>query len=187
VTRQAGYQSAGPACKGRRRAYFPDAGGFVDALVYDRYALRPDDKIVGPAIVEERGSTTVVPPGDSLFVDAQLNLRLVIGRASALEAVVPAGMALDSAMARIEGDPVALEIMWSRLINLAEECWYTVIRTAFSLMIGEAQDFACEILDASGKHLFDIAIAAPVFRGDRVVRSWASWGTLPILAGQRTA
>jgi 5-oxoprolinase (ATP-hydrolysing) len=45
-------------------------GGFVDALVYDRYALRPDDKIVGPAIVEERGSTTVVPPGDSLFVDA---------------------------------------------------------------------------------------------------------------------
>jgi 5-oxoprolinase (ATP-hydrolysing) len=217
VTRQSGDRAAAVARKGSRRAYFPDAGGFVEAAVYDRYALRPDDKIAGPAIVEERESTTIVPPGDSLFVDAQLNLRLVISQASALEAMVPAGMALDDAVARIEGDPVALEIMWSRLINIAEECWYTVIRTAFSLIIGEAQDFACEILDASGKqiahsprampvfnltlpiavnamlekfpvetlrpgdvlvtndpwlcagHLFDIAIAAPVFRGGRVV------------------
>ena len=53
-------------------------------------------------------------------------------------------------MARIEADPIGLEIMWSRMINIAEECWQTVIRTAFSLIIGEAQDFACEILDARG-------------------------------------
>jgi len=217
MARQQRADTGGPARKGSRPAYFPEAGGTVEAAVYDRYTLRPGERIVGPAIVEERESTTVVPPSDSLIVDEQLNLRLTIGRSAALEAVVPAGMPLVDAVARIERDPVALEIMWSRLVNIAEECWYTVIRTSFSLIIGEAQDFACEILDPRGRqiahsprampvfnltlpiavnamlqkypvetlrpgdvlvtndpwlcagHLFDIAIAAPVFRQDRVV------------------
>ena len=152
VTRHAG-NGAGSARKGTRRAYFPEAGGFVEVMVYDRYALRPGDRFAGPAIVEERESTTVVPPGDGLAVDEHLNLRLRIGTAPAPEAVVQAGTTLDQAVARIAGDPVGLEIMWGRLVNIAEECWYTVIRTAFSLIIGEAQDFACEILDAKGRQL----------------------------------
>ena len=31
--------------------------------------------------------------------------------------------------------------------------WLTVIRTAFSLVISEAQDFACELLDPEGETL----------------------------------
>ena len=235
LTRQAGDDAGGPTLKGRRPAYFPDTGGFVETSVFDRYALKPGDKITGPAVVEERESTTIVPPKDSLIVDAQLNLRIAIGKPSALEAVVPAGMALDDAVARIEGDPIALEIMWSRLINITEECWQTVIRTAFSLIIGEAQDFACEILDASGKqiahsprampvfnltlpiavnamlerfpvetlrpgdilvtndpwlcagHLFDIAIAAPVFRGGRVVAMIGIVGHVTDIGGTKNS
>ncbi|MBV9198979.1 MAG: hydantoinase B/oxoprolinase family protein, partial [Alphaproteobacteria bacterium] len=235
LTRQAGEDAARTALKGRRPAYFPDAGGFVETSVFDRYALRPGDKIIGPAVVEERESTTIVAPGDSLIVDPQLNLRIAIGTASALEAVVPAGMALADAVARIEGDPIALEIMWSRLINITEECWQTVIRTAFSLIIGEAQDFASEILDASGKqiahsprampvfnltlpiavnamldkfpvetlqpgdilvtndpwlcagHLFDIAIAAPVFRGGRVVSMIGIVGHVTDIGGTKNS
>ena len=53
--------------------------------------------------------------------------------------------------------------MWSRLINITEQCWHTVIRTAFSLIIGEAQDFACEILDAKGQQLAHSPRAMPVF------------------------
>ena len=53
--------------------------------------------------------------------------------------------------------------MWSRLINLVEECWLTVWRTAFSLIIGEAQDFACELLDARGNSLAHSPRAMPVF------------------------
>ena len=56
-------------------------------------------------------------------------------------------MPLDEAMRRIEADPIALEIMWSRLVTVVEEMWLTVCRTAFSLVISEAQDFACELLD----------------------------------------
>ena len=149
--------------KGQRRAYFPEAGGFVEVPVHDRYALTPGQRIAGPAIVEERESTTVVSPGDALAVDDLLNLRLTIGHGTSAIAVVPAGMPLDEAVARIEGDPIGLEIMWSRLINIAEECWHTVIRTAFSLIIGEAQDFGCELLDAKGRQLAHSPRAMPVF------------------------
>ena len=40
--------------------------------VYDRYALEPGFQAEGPAIVEERESTLVVPPGRSAEVTQQL-------------------------------------------------------------------------------------------------------------------
>lgn len=64
---------------------------------------------------------------------------------------------------RIEADPVSLEIMWSRLVNVVEEMWLTVCRTAFSLVISEAQDFACELLDPEGETLAHSPRAMPVF------------------------
>ena len=60
-------------------------------------------------------------------------------------------------------DPVSLEIMWSRLINISEECWLTIRRTAFSLIIGETQDFGCELLDANGNSLAHSPRSMPVF------------------------
>ncbi len=67
-------QGAGPAVKGGRRAYFPEAHGYVDTPVYDRYALAAGARLAGPAIVEERESTTVLPPGASASVDEYANL-----------------------------------------------------------------------------------------------------------------
>ena len=55
------------------------------------------------------------------------------------------------------------EIMWSRLITVVEEMWLTVCRTAFSLIISEAQDFACELLDPDGETLAHSPRAMPVF------------------------
>lgn len=60
-------------------------------------------------------------------------------------------------------DPVTLEILWSRLINITEECWATIARTAFSMIIGEAQDFGCELLDATGQSLAHSPRSMPVF------------------------
>ncbi|HET7034879.1 MAG TPA: hydantoinase B/oxoprolinase family protein, partial [Thermomicrobiaceae bacterium] len=56
-------------------------------------------------------------------------------------------------MSQRQFDPVSLEIMWSRLIGIADDMWTTVLRTAVSTIIGAAQDFGCEILDASGSSL----------------------------------
>jgi len=60
-------------------------------------------------------------------------------------------------------DPVSLEIMWSRLINITEECWVTIWRTAFSTIIGEAQDFGCELLDARAQSIAHSPRSMPVF------------------------
>jgi N-methylhydantoinase A len=60
--------------KGTRRAYFPEARGYTDTPVYDRYALAAGTSLTGPAIVEERESTTVLPPGVTATVDEYANL-----------------------------------------------------------------------------------------------------------------
>ncbi|MCC7425787.1 MAG: hydantoinase B/oxoprolinase family protein [Alphaproteobacteria bacterium] len=155
-------RAAGGALKGRRPAYFPAAGGFVDTPVYDRYRLEAGFTVAGPAIVEEDEATTIVPPGDRLSVDAVGNLVIAVAAAAArLPAAIAPGLAAE--VARLENDPIGLEILWSRLISISEECWLTVIRTAFSLIIGDAQDFACEILDAKGQSLAHSPRAMPVF------------------------
>ncbi len=150
-----------PASKGARPAWFGER--FVDTPVYDRYALRPGDRIDGPAIVEEREATTIIPPGDRLVVDEGMNLRIAIGETAAPAALVSAGTPFAEAVRRIESDPIGLEIMWSRLITVVEEMWLTVCRTAFSLIISESQDFACELLDAHGETLAHSPRAMPVF------------------------
>ena len=45
------------ARKGARPVWFPEAGGFVETAVYDRYALRAGEAIEGPAVFEENEST----------------------------------------------------------------------------------------------------------------------------------
>lgn len=66
--------AAGRARKGTRRCFFPEAGGFVETPVLDRYVLRPGDRFTGPAVVEERESTLVVGPGAHARVDEHLNV-----------------------------------------------------------------------------------------------------------------
>ncbi len=62
------------APKSRRPAYFPEARGYVETPVYDRYGLEPGARFDGPAIVEERESTTVVGPGGRVRVDGHQTL-----------------------------------------------------------------------------------------------------------------
>jgi N-methylhydantoinase A len=64
--------------KGRRRAYFPETGGWVDCPVYDRYKLAAGLQLAGPAIVEERESTSVLPPGVVATVDEYANLIVTV-------------------------------------------------------------------------------------------------------------
>jgi N-methylhydantoinase A/oxoprolinase/acetone carboxylase beta subunit len=64
--------------KGTRRAHFPEAGGFIDCPVYDRYRLAVGQRFPGPAIVEERESTCVLGPRARVEVDEYLNLRVTM-------------------------------------------------------------------------------------------------------------
>lgn len=76
---KAASRSAEHIRKAVRKAYFPEARGYVDCPVYDRYRLGAGTTITGPAIVEERESTSVLPPGVEATVDAYANLIVSCG------------------------------------------------------------------------------------------------------------
>ncbi|MEV0056586.1 hydantoinase/oxoprolinase family protein [Saccharopolyspora shandongensis] len=58
---------------GHRDAYFsPD--GYAPTPVYDRYRLRPGAVLTGPALVEEREATLLVPPGARCTVEADSSI-----------------------------------------------------------------------------------------------------------------
>jgi len=149
------------ALKGYREAYVSERGCMQSVPVYDRYSLLPGMTFPGPAIIEEAEATSIVPAGCELMIDNHFNLRIKLESLSSTN--TNSKTSLKKSAAEIAADPVGLEIMWSRLINIAEECWHAVIRTAFSLIIGEAQDFACEILDADGRQIVHSPRAMPVF------------------------
>jgi N-methylhydantoinase A len=77
--RAGGAREPGDAVKGRRRAYFPEAGGFVETTVYDRSRLAVGQSFTGPAVVEEEGSTLVVGPGARATVAESGNLIVDLG------------------------------------------------------------------------------------------------------------
>lgn len=64
------------ALKGTRPVYFATSGGYVETPVYDRYHLPADARLIGPAIVEELDSATVVHPEFAARVDRVGNLLL---------------------------------------------------------------------------------------------------------------
>jgi N-methylhydantoinase A len=69
--------SSGASLKGRRRVYDPASRTFTDWPVHDRYRLEPGVGIDGPAIVEERETTVVIPDGSRAVVGDDLSLRVV--------------------------------------------------------------------------------------------------------------
>ena len=68
-----------PPETGRRPAWFPEAGGFVETRVIDRRRLPPGLAVAGPALIEEPDSTTVVLPGDRASVSAHGHLVIEVG------------------------------------------------------------------------------------------------------------
>jgi 5-oxoprolinase (ATP-hydrolysing)/N-methylhydantoinase A len=67
------------AIKGSRPAYLREAGDLVETTVYDRYLLTPGTRLDGPAIVEERETTVVLPSGSTGSVDEYGDLVVELG------------------------------------------------------------------------------------------------------------
>ena len=69
-------ESAGPAAM--RPVYFEEIGAYEPTPIYLRPALAENQEIVGPAIVEQPDTTTVVYPGQMLRVDKTGNLIIAV-------------------------------------------------------------------------------------------------------------
>jgi N-methylhydantoinase A len=67
------------ALQGERPLYLPEADDLVTANVYSAERLRAGNELSGPALVEAEDTTVLVHPGQRLWVDGHLNLRLEVG------------------------------------------------------------------------------------------------------------
>src|SRR5262249_1094 len=62
-------------------------------------------------------------------------------------------------------DPVTLEILWSRLISIADESAAALLRTSFSTIFLESNDYATVLMDEHGDSLAENTAGIPSFVG----------------------
>lgn len=61
--------------------------------------------------------------------------------------------------------PLALEIMWGRLLAIVDESATALQRTSFSTTVRESNDFACVLLSPDGNSVVENTIGVPSFAG----------------------
>jgi N-methylhydantoinase A len=66
------------ACIGQRPVYFDEKAGFVRTAVYRRERLSSGHRLIGPAVVEQMDSTTLILPGQQARVDQWANLLITV-------------------------------------------------------------------------------------------------------------
>jgi len=62
--------------KATRLVFFPELNTFTDTPIYDRYQLTVGETFLGPAVVEEIDSTSLIHPGFKVDVDKFGNLKV---------------------------------------------------------------------------------------------------------------
>ena len=137
--------------------------GFIDTPIYSREQLGVGDILNGPAIVEDYGSTTVIPPGGKCELDLWGNLRIYcptpeIEEAETLEA------------SKLEVSPVVQEIVEGALYAAEREMEDLVERTARSPLIRDMHDYRVGLFDRDGNKLTGrsySALVAPVLKNWR--------------------
>jgi N-methylhydantoinase B len=60
---------------------------------------------------------------------------------------------------------IDLEICWSRLVAVVDEAAAALVRTSFSTVVRESNDFACVLLDEDGLALAQSTLSVPGFIG----------------------
>jgi N-methylhydantoinase B len=60
-------------------------------------------------------------------------------------------------------DPIRLEVWWSRLAAIADEAATTLLRTAFSTIIRESNDYTVVLMDPAGQTIAECRAGIPAF------------------------
>ena len=141
-----------PAAAAATRTYVE--GSWREVPVYERTQFTPGDRIVGPAIVAEDISTTVIDPGWRADVLSEGELLLTdVGAVEAINApaVQTKSGRLASYASRDSVDPVLLEIFNNHLGSIATQMGVTLRNTASSVNVKERLDFSCAIFTSNGR------------------------------------
>lgn len=150
------------------------AGAAHDIPLHQRSALASGRTIVGPAIIVDPLSTTVVEPGWAAMVEQEGTLRLaktsnilpialrsggggVASAANASRSTPPSALRAGPSPSQgdredlLAPDPIRLEIFNSLFMAIAEEMGGALQHSASSINIRERLDFSCAIFDGEGR------------------------------------
>ncbi|MBV7482987.1 hydantoinase B/oxoprolinase family protein [Bordetella sp. BOR01] len=142
---------------GERQIFLPGATAQVTAKVYRWESLPAGTRLNGPVVVEQQGSTLVLAAEDVLCIAAGGTAVVHIGQSAARSSTF---------------DSINLEIFWRRLIAIVDEASATLVRSSFSTVVRESDDFSVVLTDAGGSLLAQGTKSIPVFIGSlpRTVR-----------------
>ena len=134
------------ARKGERLVYFPEWAEHRPTPVYDRYLLAPG-RDVRRARRSSRSASrrTIIGPGRQPSIEVD-------------EIAEPACVTAGSD-GRI--DPIALEVLWNRLLSVTNEQQAALMRTAFTTVVRESQDLACGVFDTRGNMIAQSMTGTP--------------------------
>lgn len=68
-------------------------------------------------------------------------------------------------MKKTKLDPITLEIQWKRLVSMVDEASAAFVRTSFSVLVREANDFAVVLTDSQGRSIAQSVLSIPSFIG----------------------
>jgi 5-oxoprolinase (ATP-hydrolysing) len=123
---------------GERRKLFC-GGEWHEAAIFRREALKPGQKIAGPALIIESHQTIVIEPGWGAEITAKDHVLLSRMEKKKRQAALGT-----------EADPVMLEVFNNLFMSIAEQMGVTLQNTASSVNIKERLDFSCAVFDRNG-------------------------------------
>ncbi|WP_328407705.1 hydantoinase B/oxoprolinase family protein [Nocardia sp. NBC_00403] len=123
---------------GPERVSLHTGGAWQDVFLYRRAELTPGENVIGPAVITEANSTTVVDDGWQATVN---DIGHLIMKRVAVVAEPLAGT---------EADPVLLEVFNNLFMSIAEQMGARLESTSQSVNIKERLDFSCALFDPDG-------------------------------------
>ncbi|RVC44821.1 5-oxoprolinase [Mesorhizobium sp. M4A.F.Ca.ET.090.04.2.1] len=122
----------------RTRKIFAE-GEWREAGIFRREALKPGNRVAGPALVIEPNQTIIVEPGWLAEITARNHVLLRRTEKKRRQAALGT-----------EADPVMLEVFNNLFMSIAEQMGVTLQNTAYSVNIKERLDFSCAVFDRHG-------------------------------------
>ena len=131
-----------------------------ETFIYDRWSLPVDKELEGPAIICQKDTTTLVPPGCTFknFANGCIEIDTSSLCVNDSEDDERSGDAKDV-------DPVTAAVIRGELENIAVEMGYKVERMAYSSIIRESRDFGTALVSANGDQLAESKQSTPLQSG----------------------
>ncbi|WP_292183925.1 hydantoinase/oxoprolinase family protein, partial [Mesorhizobium sp.] len=107
--------------------------------IFRREALKPGNRVAGPALIIEPNQTIVIEPGWQAEITARNHVLLRRVEKKRRQAALGT-----------EADPVMLEVFNNLFMSIAEQMGVTLQNTAYSVNIKERLDFSCAVFDRTG-------------------------------------